>query len=128
MASAGLICLGLHRLCGQLISARPGSARLLNTTAPLCKFWERDVRAEYRKDRQLLPDKKQIIDGFQELKNEVKLWKDEVWDTFTKEPLYLVRPGKTADCCEMLIVREAGSTLKLEGKHLPESKVAPTQN
>ena len=45
----------------------------------------------------MLPDKKQIIDGFKELKNEVKMWKDEVWDTFTKEPLYLVRPGKSCD-------------------------------
>ena len=95
MAGLGLTCIKHSRLCGELISVlRRPSTRLLSTTEPLNKFWERDIRAEYKKDRPVLPDKKQIIDGFAELKREVRLWKDEVWDTFTKEPLYLVRPGK----------------------------------
>ena len=76
-------------LTWQMLISRP-----LSTSVPLTKFWERDIRAEYKKDRKVLPGKKQIIDGFEELRNEVKMWKDEVWDTFTKEPLYLVRPGK----------------------------------
>ena len=87
--------LGHMRKSGQLMLAWPMLiSRPLSTSVPLTKFWERDIRAEYKKDRKVLPDKKQIIDGFEELRNEVKMWKDEVWDTFTKEPLYLVRPGK----------------------------------
>ena len=95
MAFMGSKTLGHVRKSGQLMLAwQMLISRPLSTSVPLTKFWERDIRAEYKKDRKVLPDKKQIIDGFEELRNEVKMWKDEVWDTFTKEPLYLVRPGK----------------------------------
>ncbi|XP_037081705.1 complex I intermediate-associated protein 30, mitochondrial-like isoform X1 [Pollicipes pollicipes] len=68
--------------------------RQLRTTVPVFKFWERDIKAEYGRERKTLPDKQMVVDGLKELKHEVGVWKDEFWNKFTKEPLFLVRPGE----------------------------------
>lgn len=60
-------------------------------------FWEREKKSGYGKIKQdqiMLPNKKLILDGLKELKNEIALWKEEVKEKFEGDPLLVFRPGE----------------------------------
>lgn len=68
--------------------------RDLGTSPVYGKFWERHIKAEYRKEESKIPTKKDIVDGLRIFKGEVGKWRQEQMDRIVKEPLFIVRPGK----------------------------------
>ncbi|XP_055381075.1 complex I intermediate-associated protein 30, mitochondrial [Condylostylus longicornis] len=57
-------------------------------------FWESNKKSGYQKPIKFPSKKKQIIDGFKELKNEISLWKKEVREKFEGDPVLVYRPGE----------------------------------
>lgn len=70
------------------------SLRNIYTTPVNETFWEREKKSGYAKKLSVLPSKKMIIDGLQELKQEIALWKDEIKEKFESDPILVFRPGE----------------------------------
>lgn len=70
------------------------SIRNIYTTPVNETFWEREKKSGYAKKMPALPSKKMIIDGLQELKQEIALWKDEIKEKFESDPILVFRPGE----------------------------------
>jgi hypothetical protein len=56
-------------------------------------FYEKDEKGGYRKESDIPSRTQMIRDGFKELKGEIKLWKQEVKEKFTMDPLVIMRKG-----------------------------------
>lgn len=70
------------------------SVRNIYTTPVNETFWEREKKSGYAKKMPALPSKKMIIDGLQELKQEIALWKSEIKEKFESDPILVFRPGE----------------------------------
>lgn len=70
------------------------SIRNIYTTPVNETFWEREKKSGYAKKMPTLPSKKMIIDGLQELKQEIALWKEEIKEKFESDPILVFRPGE----------------------------------
>lgn len=70
------------------------SIRNIYTTPVNETFWEREKKSGYAKKMPVLPSKKMIIDGLQELKQEIALWKEEIKEKFESDPILVFRPGE----------------------------------
>lgn len=57
-------------------------------------FWERDEKGGYRKETEKPPRIQMIREGLKELKEEIKLWREEVKEKFEGDPILIYRPGK----------------------------------
>ncbi|KAJ4448186.1 complex I intermediate-associated protein 30, mitochondrial [Periplaneta americana] len=64
-------------------------------TASVVLFWERDPKGGYLRDKPKYPTTQLIRDGLKELKDEIRLWKDEVTEHFECDPILAFRPGET---------------------------------
>jgi NADH dehydrogenase [ubiquinone] 1 alpha subcomplex assembly factor 1 len=71
--------------------------KLPNQNLVRSTFWEREKKSGYGKMKEgqiMMPNKKMILDGLKELKNEIALWKEEIKDKFESDPLLVFRPGE----------------------------------
>jgi NADH dehydrogenase [ubiquinone] 1 alpha subcomplex assembly factor 1 len=66
----------------------------IHTTPVNTTFWEKEKKSGYGKEYPMF-SKKMILDGFQQLKEEIKLWKEEVKEKLESDPLIISRPGET---------------------------------
>uniref|UniRef100_A0A1B0A8X0 NADH:ubiquinone oxidoreductase intermediate-associated protein 30 domain-containing protein n=1 Tax=Glossina pallidipes TaxID=7398 RepID=A0A1B0A8X0_GLOPL len=65
-------------------------------TSPISStFWEREKKSGYKTALPLPSRKQMILDGFKELKEEIKLWRQEIKETFESDPILVYRPGET---------------------------------
>lgn len=85
----------LNKVCRQLLTRHAAFANLgrIHTTAVNATFWEREKGSGYYKKPKL--SKEMILDGFKELKKEIKVWTEEVKEKFDTDPLMAFRPGET---------------------------------
>lgn len=67
----------------------------IHTTSILNTFWERERKGGYDKNLTKTSQKKLILDGLKELKQEIGLWKDEVKEKIESDPILVFRPGET---------------------------------
>lgn len=67
----------------------------IHTTSILNTFWERDRKGGYDKNITRVSQKKLILDGLKELKQEIGLWKEEVKEKMESDPILVFRPGET---------------------------------
>lgn len=67
----------------------------IHTTSILNTFWERDRKSGYDKNLARVSQKKLILDGLKELKQEIGLWKEEVKEKIESDPILVFRPGET---------------------------------
>lgn len=74
------------------VSAR--STQSIHTTVVNTTFWEREKKSGYAKKYPLVPTKAMILEGLQELKKEIILWKDEVKEKLEGDPICVFRPGE----------------------------------
>lgn len=74
------------------VSAR--SIQGFHTTAVNTTFWEREKKSGYTKKQPILPSKTMILEGLQELKKEINIWKEEVKEKFEGDPILVYRPGE----------------------------------
>ncbi|XP_039490648.1 complex I intermediate-associated protein 30, mitochondrial [Drosophila santomea] len=73
----------------------PAVKQQIHTTAVHRTFWEREKKSGY-KTKLPEPSKKQMImDGLRDLKEEMKLWRQEVKEQFESDPILVFRPGET---------------------------------
>lgn len=71
--------------------------RLLHTTAIRSSFWERDKKGGYNRHLKHDPDywkTKVILSGLRDLKDEIRLWKEEVKEKLRSDPVLIFRPGE----------------------------------
>lgn len=69
--------------------------RLLHLTPIRTTFWERDRKGGYNRDLPRKFWKKDVIlSGLEELKGEIKLWKEEVTEKLRSDPVLIFRPGE----------------------------------
>ncbi|XP_060518570.1 complex I intermediate-associated protein 30, mitochondrial [Cylas formicarius] len=68
--------------------------RTLQVSSRLCEFWEPDDKGGYKNTQPYPNFKERMRLGLQELKSEIKLWTDEVKETFDWDPLLAYRPGE----------------------------------
>lgn len=71
------------------------SHRQLFTSPVAHLFYERSKKDKY--DRELaekVPKKKLILDGLKQLKNEIKMWRDELSEKLKNDPVLVYRPGE----------------------------------
>ena len=67
----------------------------IHLTAPRTTFWERDKKGGYNRDLERKFWKKDVIlSGLEELKGEIKLWKEEVTEKLRSDPVLIHRPGE----------------------------------
>lgn len=67
----------------------------IHLTAPRTTFWERDKKGGYNRELERKFWKKDVIlSGLQELKGEIKLWKEEVTEKLRSDPVLIHRPGE----------------------------------
>lgn len=69
--------------------------KCIHTTSTLTTFWERDVKSGYGEKGEKLSTTEMIREGLKELKGEIKLWKEEMKETFEFDPVMVFRPGET---------------------------------
>ncbi|XP_072385922.1 complex I intermediate-associated protein 30, mitochondrial [Diabrotica undecimpunctata] len=74
----------LHRQCKRTFHISP----ILNA------FWERDDKGGYRNKDNMPPLKDRLREGLHELKDEIKLWTQEVKERFEDDPILIFRPGE----------------------------------
>lgn len=72
------------------------NAGSIHTTAVKTLFWEKDKKGGfgYKKEQPLMPTKAMILDGLQELKKEINLWREEVTEKFDTDMILVYRPGE----------------------------------
>lgn len=58
------------------------------------ELWVKDRKNGYKTQKEV-STKQHIIDGLKLLKHEIKLWKEEVKELLTGDPLLVCRPGET---------------------------------
>lgn len=69
--------------------------RYLHLTAVQSTFWERDRKGGYNRELERKFWKKDVIlSGLEELKGEIKLWKEEVKERLRSDPILIHRPGE----------------------------------
>lgn len=69
--------------------------RNVHTSAVRHTFWERDKKGGYDKlPMERVTQKKLILDGLKELKQEILLWKEEVKEQLISDPIVVFRPGE----------------------------------
>lgn len=66
--------------------------RKIHTSPVHETFWEREKKSGYSKEIDV-SQKKLILDGFKELRQEISLWKDEVKEKLESDPIMVFRPG-----------------------------------
>lgn len=82
------------------------SFKIINITSFMCcskfhktsvnnTFWERDEKGGYKSNLQKPSTTKMIREGLKELKQEIKLWSEEVKEHFESDPVMVFRPGET---------------------------------
>lgn len=70
-------------------------SRNIHTSAIRATFWERDKKGGYNRDLPRKFWKKDVIlSGLEELKGEIKLWKNEVKERLRSDPILVHRPGE----------------------------------
>jgi NADH dehydrogenase [ubiquinone] 1 alpha subcomplex assembly factor 1 len=86
----------LTQLCRQSLvkNATASCLRSIHTTAVNETFWEREKKSGYGKKLSVIPTKAMILDGLKELRNEMKLWTEEVKEKFDTDPIMVFRPGE----------------------------------
>nr|CAD7459854.1 unnamed protein product [Timema tahoe] len=68
--------------------------RLLRTSATDLTFWEKDRKGGYNQENPKISRKQLIQIGLKELKQEIRLWKDEVTEKLRSDPILVYRPGE----------------------------------
>ena len=68
--------------------------RGFHTTLVQTTFWERDKKGGYNRHLKLPSKKQMILDGFKELKGEIRMWREEMKETLASDPILVFRPGK----------------------------------
>lgn len=58
-------------------------------------FWEPDRKAGYNKNAPRVSRKELLLEGLRDLKQEILLWKEEVQEKMTSDPVLVYRPGET---------------------------------
>lgn len=58
-------------------------------------FWEKDPKGGYGRENLGVSRTQLIRDGLKELRQEIKLWKEEVKEKFECDPILIYRPGET---------------------------------
>lgn len=70
-------------------------SKCIHTTSVQQLFWEPDKKGGYDKfSAKKVKQKKLILDGLKELKHEILLWKEEVKEHLTSDPVLVFRPGE----------------------------------
>lgn len=70
-------------------------SRHLHVTPIRTTFWERDKKGGYNRELERKFWKKDVIlSGLEELKGEIKLWKEEVKERLQSDPILIHRPGE----------------------------------
>lgn len=71
-----------------------GPSRPVHVGSKLNSIYEKDEKGGYRKNEDEMPSRTQLIrDGFKMLKGEILLWKEEMREKITCDPLFIVRNG-----------------------------------
>lgn len=70
------------------------ACRAIHTTPVNTTFYEKEKKSGYGKKYPMF-SKQMMLEGFQQLKEEIKLWKEEVKEKFESDPLVICRPGET---------------------------------
>lgn len=73
---------------------------IFTSQANYSSFWEKEKRDGYTKEIKV-SQKKLILDGLKELRNEISLWKDEVKLKLENDPIMTYRPGKNSNLINM---------------------------
>lgn len=68
--------------------------RSFQTSSCLHYFWERDDKGGYNTKIPPLPFKQRMRHGFDELKKEIALWKQEIKECVESDPFFAFRPGE----------------------------------
>lgn len=74
---------------------QPVAAALLHVSQPMRLFWEPDIKGGYNKNAKRVSRKQLILEGLQDLKQEIVLWKDEIKEKLESDPVLVFRPGET---------------------------------
>lgn len=70
-------------------------AAAIHATEPMRLFWEPDRMGGYNKNSKRVSRKQLILEGLQDLKQEIVLWKDEIKEKLESDPVLVYRPGET---------------------------------
>lgn len=65
----------------------------LHSTPKNFTFFEKDPKSGYNRDKPKLSHREIIKKGFQQIKDEIKLWREEVVETFEGDLLLSYQPG-----------------------------------
>jgi NADH dehydrogenase [ubiquinone] 1 alpha subcomplex assembly factor 1 len=68
--------------------------RTIHTTSVNTTFWEKEKKSGYGKKYPYF-SKQMMLDGFKQLGEEIKLWKEEMKEKIESDPLIVARPGET---------------------------------
>ncbi|CAD6994449.1 unnamed protein product [Ceratitis capitata] len=69
-------------------------ANCIHTTAIRSTFWEKEKKSGYNTKITLPSRKELIVEGLRELKEEIKLWKEEMKEKLESDPILVYRPGE----------------------------------
>lgn len=82
-----------HQNKNLLKNCIPPNHRLIpNSDRRSIQIWVPDKKGGYKTQKDL-SNKQHLIDGFKQLKTEVKLWQAEVKEHFLNDPILICRPG-----------------------------------
>ncbi|XP_054733502.1 complex I intermediate-associated protein 30, mitochondrial [Anastrepha obliqua] len=70
------------------------SPHFIHTSAVRATFWEREKKSGYKTQLPLPSKKELIVEGLRELKEEIKLWKEEMKEKLETDPILVYRPGE----------------------------------
>jgi hypothetical protein len=84
----------LLRRAPSVIRSNSNGLGRIHTTAVNSTFWEREKKSGYGKKYPSIPTKAMVLDGLQELKSEIKMWRDEVQEKFEADPIMVFRAGE----------------------------------
>lgn len=108
----------LTQLCRRVIirNATISAIRSIHLTAVNTTFWEREKKSGYAKKYPII-NKKQVIEGLKLLKDEIKLFGEEMKEKFETDPIIVYRPGETDVAWKfsglLILLREHLRDLKL---------------
>jgi len=81
--------------CGNVYYKTPSLSRCLYTTPVNELFYEKSRKGNYDKHTSSrVPKKQLILDGLKLLKEEIKIWQEEVKERFRMDPILCYRPGE----------------------------------
>lgn len=85
----------MNKICRGLVSTIIiYQRRSFRTSTCLNEFWEKDDKGGYNTKLPLPPFKQRMRIGFEELKKEIALWKQEVKEHFEVDPILTYRQGE----------------------------------